>query len=71
MQQAAAEQRSTVGVRAAIDLIGHGLEARLDSAVRWLPWRLRDQIAAAALVIAAGLSLLLLVVLIGDVDQPA
>ena len=61
MEQAAAEQRSTVGVRTAIDLIGHGIEARLDTALRWLPWRLREQIATAALVVVAGLSLLMLV----------
>ena len=61
LEQAAAEQRSTVGVRAAIDLIGHGIEARIDTALRWLPWRLREQVAMAALVVAAGLSLIMLV----------
>ena len=61
MEQAAAEQRSTVGVRTAVDLIGHGIEARLDTALSWLPWRLREQIAIAALVVVAGLSLLMLV----------
>ena len=61
MEQAAAEQRSTVGVRAAVDLIGHGIEARIDTALRWLPWRLREQVAMAALVVAAGLSLVMLV----------
>jgi len=61
MEQVAAEQRSRVGVRTAIDLIGHGIEARLDTALRWLPWRLREQIATAALVVVAGLSSLLLV----------
>lgn len=48
MEQAAAEQRLTVGLRAAIDLIGHGIEARIDTTLRWLPWRLREQIAMAA-----------------------
>ena len=61
MQQAAAEQQSTAGLRTVIDLIGHGLEARLDTALRWLPWRLRERIATAALVVVAGLSLLMLV----------
>ena len=61
MEQAAAEQRSTIGPRAAVDLIGHGLEARLDTALRWLPWRLREQFAMTALVVAAGLSLVMLV----------
>jgi hypothetical protein len=61
IEQAAAEQRSTVGVRTAIDLVGHGIEARLDTALGWLPWRLREQIATAALVVVAGLSLLMLV----------
>jgi hypothetical protein len=61
MEQAIAEQRSTVGARTAIDLIGHGIEARLDTALGWLPWRLREQIATAALVVVAGLSLLMLV----------
>ena len=61
IEQAAAEQRSRVEVRTAVDLIGHGLEARLDAALSWLPWRLREQVATVALVAAAGLSLLLLV----------
>ena len=61
MEQAAAAKQSTVGVRTAIDLIGHGLEARLDTSLRSLPWRLREQIATAALVVVASLSLLLLV----------
>jgi hypothetical protein len=61
MEQAAAEQRLTVGVRTAVDLIGHGIEARIDTALRWLPWRLREQIATVALIVVAGLSLLMLV----------
>lgn len=60
MELAAVERRSTVGARTAIDLVGHGVEARLDGALRWLPWRLREQIAAVALMVVAGLSLLLL-----------
>lgn len=61
LEQAAAEERSTVGLGEALDLVGHGLEARLDSALRWLPWRLREQVASTALVTAAALSLLMLV----------
>lgn len=61
MEQATADRRSTIGWGAALDLAGHGLEARLDSALAWLPWRLREQVAMAALVTAAGLSLLMLV----------
>jgi hypothetical protein len=38
LEQAAAEQRSTIGLLETLDLVGHGLETRFDSALRWLPW---------------------------------
>lgn len=53
--------RSGIGLPTALDLVGHGLEERLDSVLRRVPERSRRQTAAAALVVAAGLSLLLLV----------
>ena len=56
-----AEGRSGPGPTTSLDLVGHGLEDRLDSILRRVPERLRRQTASAALVVAAGLSLLLLV----------
>ena len=56
-----AEGRSRLGLATSVDLVGHGLEERLDTILRRLPERARRQTAAAALVVAAGLSLLLLV----------
>jgi len=61
LDQADEEQRSRVGVREAFDLVAHGLEARLDALLRRLPERLRRQTASVALVMAAGIALLLLV----------
>jgi len=56
-----AQGRSTIGLVTSLDLVGHGLEERLDSILRPFPERARRQAASAALVVAAGLSLLLLV----------
>ena len=53
--------RTAIGLATTIDLVGHGLEERLDSILRRLPEPARRQTASAALVVAAGLSLLLLV----------
>lgn len=61
LDQAEADGRGSVTIRTALDLIGHGAEERLDSLLRWLPTRLRDQVAVVALVLAAGLSLVMLV----------
>ena len=56
-----AEGRSGIGLATSLDLVGHGLEERLDSVLRRVPERSRWQTASASLVVAAGLSLLLLV----------
>ena len=56
-----ADGRSRIGLAVALDLVGHGLEERLDLLLRRVPERARRQTASAALVVAAGLSLLLLV----------
>lgn len=61
LDQAEAEGRVRVGAGAVVDLVGHGIESRLDSLVSWLPEQLRRQVASAALVAAAATSLLLLV----------
>lgn len=61
LDQAEAAGRATVTVGAAVDLVGHGLEERAESLLRWWPRRWREQTAVVALVAAAGLSLLLLV----------
>lgn len=61
LDQAEAAGQSTVSVSAALDLIGHGLEERLEAGLRWLPHRLREQVAVVALVAAAGLSLVMVV----------
>lgn len=56
-----AEGRTRIGLATSLDLVGHGLEERLDTLLRSFPERARRQTSAAALVTAAGLSLLLLV----------
>lgn len=61
LDQAEATGRSTVPVATALDLVGHGLEERLEVGLRWLPLRVREQTALVALVAGAGLSLVLLV----------
>lgn len=73
LDQADAAARSRVSAADVVDLVGHGAEARLDVVLRRLPDRLRNQVAAVALVVAAGLSLVMLVgeVLGARLRQPA
>lgn len=59
LDRAEAEERVRVDAGVVVDLVGHGLESRLDALLRWLPERLRRQVASAALVAAGSLSLLL------------
>ena len=49
-----------MSLAAAVDLIGHGAEERLESLLRWLPARQRVQLATTALVVGAGLALIML-----------
>lgn len=61
LEAAEAEGRTTIGLATSLDLVGHGLEERLDAILRRFPERARRRTASSALVVAAGLSLLLLV----------
>ncbi|WP_375423826.1 hypothetical protein [uncultured Friedmanniella sp.] len=61
LDQADAAGRSSLTASVALDLVGHGAEERLESMLRWLPDRLRTQIAVVTLTVAAGLALTLLV----------
>lgn len=61
LDQAEAEHRTHLNAGTTLDLVGHGLEERLDSLVRWIPDRLRTQISMAALVVGAALGLILLI----------
>ncbi|WP_375433429.1 hypothetical protein [uncultured Friedmanniella sp.] len=71
MDQDQAQQGSTRTLGAVLDLVGHGLEERLESVLRWLPDRLRVQVATVAMVLAAGLALVMLGgEVIGARDRP-
>lgn len=59
LDQAEAAGRTRISIGVAADLVGHGVEERLEHLLRWWPSG-RQQVAAAALVVAAGLSLLML-----------
>lgn len=61
LDHADATNRSTVSLPVAVDLMGQGMEERLEVMLRRLPARLRGQVAVTALVVAAGLSLVMLV----------
>jgi hypothetical protein len=50
-----------VSLGTVVDLVGHGAEERLESILRWLPTRLRIQIAVSATVAGAALALLMLI----------
>ncbi|MBP2415318.1 hypothetical protein ACFFOM_02935 [Microlunatus capsulatus] len=60
LDQAEPADRSTVSLSTVADLVGHGAEDRVDGVLRWVPTRLRDQVAACALVVGAALGLLML-----------
>jgi hypothetical protein len=60
LAQAEDEGRATVSLAAAVDLVGHGLEERLEALLRWLPASLRRPVATVSLTVAAGLALVML-----------
>lgn len=61
LDEAEAEGRRHASLASATDLVGHGVEARLEALLSWIPVPVRERVSIAAVVVGAAVGLVLLV----------